>query len=190
MRTLRAFLAVRPSDGVLAEIASASAELAAASSEVRWLPSDGLHVTLKFLGDVPEAEVPGIERALEERFLESSPVDVELRGLGVFPNWKKPRIVWAGLHGDGLVELVDAAERALSPLGFPPEGREFEPHLTIGRLRSMRGWESLSRALQAARERSFGAFRIREVTLYKSVLRPEGSLYTPLRTFALGSGES
>jgi RNA 2',3'-cyclic 3'-phosphodiesterase len=190
MRTLRAFLAVRPSDEVLAEIARAAAELAPVSAEVRWLAADGLHVTLKFLGDVPEAEVPGIERALEERFCETAPIDVELRGLGVFPNWKKPRIVWVGLHGDGLAGLVDAAERALSPLGFPPEGREFEPHLTIGRLRSMRGWEALSRALQAAREQSFGTTRLTEVTLYKSVLRPEGSLYTPLRRFALGPAEA
>ena len=186
MRHLRAFLAVHPTAEVLAEIERAREELSAAGADVRWSKADGLHVTIKFLGEVPEPELGGIERALEERLAELAPVEVEARGLGVFPNWKRPRIVWVGLEGGGLATIADAAESALAPLGFPPEGREFSAHLTLGRVRSPRGWETLSRTLQAQRERSFGRSTISEATLYKSDLRPDGSVYTPLRVFPLG----
>ena len=87
MRHLRAFLAVHPSGDVLAEIESAREELSAAGADVRWARADGLHVTIKFLGEVPEPELAGIERALEERLAEQTPIDVEVGGLGVFPNW-------------------------------------------------------------------------------------------------------
>ncbi|MGH7804184.1 MAG: RNA 2',3'-cyclic phosphodiesterase [Candidatus Binatia bacterium] len=187
MRHLRAFLAVHPTADVLAEIERAREELAAAGADVRWAKADGLHVTIKFLGEVPEPELGGIERALEERLAELAPMESEVRGLGVFPNWKKPRVVWVGFEGDGLEAIAEAAERALAPLGFPPEGREFAPHLTLGRVRSPRGWEALSRTLQAQRERSFGCSRIAEATLYKSDLRPDGSVYTPIRVFPLGA---
>lgn len=190
MRTIRAFLAIRPSDDVLTEIAKVTTELSETGAEVRWVRPEGLHVTIKFLGEVPEGEIAGIDRALEERFAEVGPVEVDAKGLGVFPNWKRPRVVWVGLAGDGLATLADVTERALAPLGFPPEGREFEPHLTIGRLRGMRGWEALSRALQASRDRSFGIWHVTGATLYKSVLRPEGSIYTPLRDFSFGSAAS
>jgi 2'-5' RNA ligase len=186
MRHLRVFLAVHPSSEVLAEIERTREELAASGADVRWARADGIHVTIKFLGEVPEPELGGIERALGERLAELEPIDVEARGLGVFPNWKRPRIVWVGLEGEGLGMIADAAERALAPLGFPPEGREFAAHLTLGRVRSLRGWETLSRQLQTDRERAFGRSRIAEATLYKSDLRPDGSVYTPLRVFALG----
>ena len=98
--------------------------------------------------------------------------------------------MWVGLRGDGLAAMADAVEGALAPLGFPPEGREFSAHLTLGRVRSLRGWEALSRALQTHRERPFGRSRIVEATLYKSDLRPDGSVYTPLRVFPLGRAEA
>jgi 2'-5' RNA ligase len=101
---------------------------------------------------------------------------------------KKPRVLWVGLYGGGLAELVERTETALSPLGFPPEEREFTPHLTIARFRSTRGWERLLAAIKDARDQSFGVSRIAKATLYRSELRADGPVYTSLTELSFGPG--
>ncbi len=179
---IRAFLAIQPADDVLRALKDLQRELGDVGADVRWVSPDAMHLTVQFLGDVREQEIPEIERGLREQFASVEPFDLECRGLGVFPNWKRPRVVWIGLHGDGLNAVAESAETVLSPLGFPPEEREFSPHITIGRIRSARGWESLGRALKEHGERSIGTSRIDHATLYRSQLRPDGAVYTPLLT--------
>jgi 2'-5' RNA ligase len=185
---IRTFLAIQPSPEVLETLETFAGELRKTGGDVRWIKGDSMHLTIKFLGDVPEREIGGLSRALEERFVEQAPIDVEFRGIGVFPNMKKPRVLWVGLHGGGLGELVERAETALSPLGFPPEEREFTPHLTIGRFRSTRGWERLLAAIKDARDQSFGVGQIAKATLYQSDLRADGPVYTALTEFSFGPG--
>jgi 2'-5' RNA ligase len=182
---IRAFLAIRPSDEVLRSLESLQKELAAGGIDARWAAADAIHLTVQFLGDVREPELPEIERGLRDGLRAVQPFDLECRGLGVFPNQKRPRVVWAGLHGDGLSALAEAVETVLSPLGFPPEERELVPHLTLGRLRSARGTESLVRMVKIAADREFGVSRIDRVVLYRSRLRPDGAVYTPLVQFPL-----
>jgi 2'-5' RNA ligase len=177
---LRAFLAIQPAAEALRALRDLQRELGDVGADVRWVPVESMHLTVQFLGDVREAEVPEIDRRLRERFATIEPFDLECRGLGVFPNWKRPRVVWIGLHGDGLDAVAESAETVLSPLGFPPEEREFSPHITIGRMRSTRGWESLSRALRERNEQSIATSRIDHATLYRSQLRPDGAVYTPI----------
>lgn len=180
---IRAFLAIRPADDVLRSLKAAQEELGQAGIDARWVSADALHLTVQFLGDVREPEVPEIERGLREGLAALPPFELDCRGLGVFPNQKRPRVVWVGLHGGGLSALAEVTETVLSPLGFPPEERDVTPHITIGRLRSIRGAESLVRIVKGSGDRGFGTSHIDHATLYRSQLRPEGAVYTRLVTF-------
>jgi 2'-5' RNA ligase len=184
---IRTFLAIHPSTEVLDRIGELQTDLSDLAGAVRWIAPSSMHLTIHFLGDVRETEMNGIERALAESLLAQEPIDVECRGLGVFPNLRKPRILWVGLHGDGLADLAERAEIALAPLGFPPADREFRPHLTIGRLRSSKTIDSLAPLLRSTTDRSFGASRVDHAVLYKSELRPTGSVYSPLATLPFGA---
>jgi RNA 2',3'-cyclic 3'-phosphodiesterase len=183
---IRAFLAIRPSAEVLRNLAEAQKELAASGADARWVPPEAMHLTVQFLGDVREAEIPELERGLGERLREIEPFDLECLGFGVFPNQKRPRVVWVGLFGAGLSEVAEVVETVLSPLGFPPQEQEFSPHITLGRLRSVRGVEGLVRIVKASGGRTFGTSRIDHVTLYRSVLHPDGAVYTPVLELPLG----
>ena len=104
---------------------------------LRPVNPDGVHLTLKFLGDVSTSTVGDVAAALEGAAAGARPFDLELRGVGGFPDLRRPRVLWVGVGGDleALQRLYESVESALAPLGFPPEGRAFTPHLTLARLR-------------------------------------------------------
>lgn len=188
--TVRTFLAIHPSAELREAVAALQKELESSGAELRWVGPEALHLTIKFLGDVVERELPGVTRALEESLATLAPLDLEARGLGVFPGWKKPRILWIGLEGEGLMTLVDAVESALSPLGFPPEAREFTPHVTVARVRSTRGMDGLGRQLRDLAERPLARFVVASATLTRSDLRPDGPIYKPIAVIPLGAPKS
>lgn len=100
---------------------------------VRWVRPEGLHLTLKFLGDVDEAREPELRAALGAAAT-ARPVTVHIEGFGVFPDFARPRVFWAGVEPDAPLELLQhGVEQAFGPLGFPTEARPFRPHLTLGR---------------------------------------------------------
>ncbi|HEV8715891.1 MAG TPA: RNA 2',3'-cyclic phosphodiesterase, partial [Candidatus Binatia bacterium] len=107
------------------------------------------------------------------------------QGLGAFPNLRRPRVLWAGLRGEGLQEMSQALETALMPLDFPPEERELTPHLTLGRVRSLRGWEHVLAVVKEYEQTRFGESTVDQVTLYQSELRPDGAVYSPLGSVPL-----
>jgi RNA 2',3'-cyclic 3'-phosphodiesterase len=146
---------------------------------------ENLHVTLKFLGAVDEARLPDVTAALD--VAASAPAfDVEVRGLGAFPTVSRPRVLWAGAPGSPtFTRLADEVDRALTGLGFPPEGRGFTPHVTLGRVREPRRNPPLAEALEAAAERPFGMLRVVSVSLMRSDLSPRGARYTELAAVAL-----
>ena len=101
---------------------------------VKWVRLDGLHLTLKFLGDVDEVQEPSLRAALGQVAGEARPVTLHIEGFGVFPDFRRPRIVWAGVAPDPALELLQhRVEQVFAPLGFPTEARTFRPHLTLGR---------------------------------------------------------
>jgi 2'-5' RNA ligase len=144
-------------------------------------------VTLKFLGDIARNQVEPILAALRSALREHPPLHVSAQGLGAFPNLRRPRVVWAGLAGEGFKELSETVETALMPLDFPPEEREFAPHLTLGRVRSLRGWERVLAVVKEHEQTNFGESRVEQVTLYQSELRPDGAVYSPLGSIPLGN---
>jgi len=177
---IRAFIAVSLAAPVIEEIAKVRAVLQEAKGDIRWTRVEGLHLTLKFLGDIERNQVEPLLAALRETMRDRLPLHILAQGLGAFPNLRRPRVLWVGLSGEGLPEMSEAIETALMPLDFPPEEREFTPHLTLGRVRSLRGWEHVLAGVKEYEHTRFGESTIDQVTLYQSELRPDGAVYTSL----------
>ncbi len=154
---------------------------------MRWVPPGNIHITLKFFGNVTDAEVPAIITAAREVVAEQAPLTLKVTGAGAFPNVRSPWVVWLGLGGDmlPLSQFFYRLEKAFAPLDYPPEGRAFNPHLTLGRVRSPEGRAQLSRALEKLVV-DWPPFPVREIILFQSVLSPKGSTYTPLEIIQLG----
>jgi 2'-5' RNA ligase len=177
---IRAFIAVTLAESVIEEIAKVRSLLQAANGDIRWTRVEGLHLTLKFLGDITRSQVEPVLGVLQDVVRQQQPLNLVAQGLGAFPSLRRPRVLWVGLKGEGIAELSEAIETALMPLDFPPEERDFAPHLTLGRVRSPRGWERIFRLIKEHEHTVFGECSIDRLTLYQSDLRPDGAIYTPL----------
>ena len=185
---IRAFIAVDLDDPVIEKVCNVVAILKSRITEIRWLRKENLHLTLKFLGNIAESQVEPITAALRHPLGLFSPCTISAKGLGVFPDFRRPKILWVGLTGDQLVQLAAEIESALMPLGFTPENRAFTPHLTIGRWREgSRPAKNLRQEIDSLNDFEFGACAVRQIVLFQSVLKPEGASYSELRTIQLGT---
>jgi 2'-5' RNA ligase len=188
----RLFVALEPPEAVRRRVAALAAELrrraGRAADDLRWVPAENVHLTLQFLGAVPEERVSGVIEAVAGAAAGSRPLSLEVRGAGGFPNARRPRVVWLGLEGETapLTALVADLGRRLMPLGFPPEARAFSPHLTLARARDARGAPGLGGALAAAALGEGVAWRAGEIVVFESHLSPRGSRYEPLERAPLG----
>ena len=157
---------------------------------VRWVRPEGIHLTLKFLGNTGPDLVPRILDALEESSRGLAAFDLGLADLGVFPGIANPKVLWVGLRGDleELKELQQRAEAHLEHLGFPADARGFSPHLTLGRARadlSPKQRRQMGEALRKVAPVSSVEWRVREVHLIQSTLTPEGAVYRRLGTLPM-----
>jgi RNA 2',3'-cyclic 3'-phosphodiesterase len=160
---------------------------AAPQADVRWTAATAMHLTLAFLGEVAEERVTSIRDALAGVTSSTPPIALVCGTLGTFPGAARPRVVWAGIV-DGLRELgllASGVADALEPLGFAPERRPFRGHVTLGRVRSRRGFSPLARELDAAARVTFGRWTASHVVLYRSHLRRTGSVYEALAVLPL-----
>lgn len=155
----------------------------------RWVHLPNLHLTLRFLGDTPPGLVPAVARAVAAAVEGAAAFDVELGGAGAFPAARKPRALWLGIRAgaEELGELAAALDPALAPLGWPPDGRPYRPHLTVARLDAARIADgvAVTEALRGAAEAWRTRFRAERVVLYRSHLgggtpRHEPVLEVPL----------
>jgi 2'-5' RNA ligase len=196
--TIRTFVAVVLSEDVKATLTAAQEELRAhmgrAANAIRWVRPEGIHLTLQFLGDVIEAAIPDIEKALQAASTGSRPISLELSGLGVFPNLRRPRVLWVGLDGTpqavkDLHRLHRAVSEELAHLGFKPD-KSFDPHLTLGRVRDTVRPDELAAISDVASRHANRLvprlpFHIDAISLMKSDLQPGGSIYTRLARLEL-----
>lgn len=154
------------------------------TSLVRWLPAENIHLTLKFFGDVSPANVDMLTQMLRAEADACSPFDIQLGGLGSFPSLKLPRVIYIGIQAPaGLEALYHGIQSAAARLGYESEPRSFSPHLTIGRVRQnviSSEQQKIRRALEEIKIDSLGTARVDSVHLYKSDLKPGGSVYTRL----------
>ena len=186
--TIRLFVALELPPQTREALAEIATRLRAASPPaVRWVHPAGIHLTLKFIGEVDRAMVEGIRAALAA-VRSAHPVETCFRGLGWFPNPRHPRVLWAGVEaGSELAELAGAIEHALEPLGIARENREFSPHLTLARIKEPKGLERLRQEVETAGLPDFGRAEYAEFDLMESVLRPQGAVYTRVEKFAFAS---
>jgi 2'-5' RNA ligase len=179
----RLFVALEPPEPVRRRLAVLADELrrgaGRAGDDVRWVPPENVHLTLQFLGAVPEERVAAVEAALRDAAAGARPLSLSLHGAGGFPNARRPRILWAGLEGDvaPLADLVRELGLRLGRLGFPPEERPFSPHLTLGRARDGHGAPGLAGALARAARIEPTPWRATELVLFESHLSPKGPRY-------------
>ena len=150
--------------------------------EARWARVEGLHVTLKFVGEASESRVDEMKAALAS--VKAAPFAVHFTGVGFFPNQKAARVFWAGVDGgDQLPRLASTIDAALEKLGFPRETKSYHPHLTLART-SARPLRELQ-PLLADPPPQFGTMTAREFFLYQSQPQKGGSKYTKLERFTL-----
>lgn len=180
---MRLFVAVRPPDDVLAAVEQALAPARRAMVGPKWVGEDQWHLTLQFLGQVPEEAVPDVSQALES-VSKVQPFPARLGGGGAFPKVARARIIWLGVVGgtDDMVGLAGAVQGALGPLGVPEE-RQYQPHLTLARLKVP---GDVSPVVETLGDGPVGsAFVVREVVLYESKVSRAGARYEPVSAVAL-----
>lgn len=182
--SVRTFLAIGlPSDMHFA-IGQMQNELKRKLPLINWVKSGNLHVTLKFLGDTPESKIDELEQVVAQAVRGLTPFGLNVKGFGAFPNPQAPRSIWIGIEGDenALANLVLQVEASVIALGFPKEVKPFRPHLTLARIK--REHQEVGQAIEKAGVLAdpflFGRVLVEQVTLFKSDLRPTGSVYSPL----------
>jgi 2'-5' RNA ligase len=165
-----------------------AADLKKCGADVKWVKSEAMHLTIKFLGDVRGDLIPAIEGELQTLLVDQAAMDMRVSGLGAFPGLNKPRVIWAGLKdvSGRLAPLAARLESSLEPLGFPAEKRSFSPHLTLGRVRSSgAGLRDLVEAVRQRMDSPGPKFVADRVVFFESVLKPSGAEYFPISSFDL-----
>jgi len=183
---LRTFIAIPLPEAVQDKVDALLSDLRKADAAVRWVPARNLHLTLKFLGDVAEARLEELYVGIRMATEGIEPFRITLTGLGAFPNARRPRVLWIGMDvPEAMQRLYENIEKDLSRLHFPKEKRRFSPHLTIGRVKGLRGMERLMSVVERT---EFGpeTVSVERIVAMKSDLRPTGAVYAPLKKFALG----
>ena len=183
---LRCFIAIEFSDEIRKSIWQATAPMRAVEADVKWVEESNYHLTLKFLGSVDEELIPRIKATLEEIATKHTAFEITIRGAGVFPDARRPRVVWVGIESaQGLGLIARDIEAGMIQYGFAPEDRSFSPHLTVGRVKSLRGSGDVMRALHALGQVSFGVQAVRSIAIMKSDLTPHGPIYGRLHEIIL-----
>lgn len=183
---VRAFIALETVPDAKREIRSLQEKLRRFhDARVSWVRSEGVHLTLKFLGDVKTELLPDIEKLIENCASQVSPFELATTVTGGFPNLKKPRVLWIGLDGgEQLEQLQRDIDNALSSLGFERERKRFHPHLTVGRVRSIDSRSGLNEYLS---NYDFPQIRwmVNKIRLMSSILKPGGAEYRELAGVSL-----
>ena len=184
---MRLFVAVNLPPDTRESLHADTAHLRSATTAVRWTASASLHLTLKFLGEQPESLVGDLIAALAPVCAKHRSFDVQTTGVGAFPNFRRPRVVWVGMTGESeLRTLVRDTDVALVPLGLAPEAREFRAHLTLGRVKGELSAAENAALVAAARQAlPTRGMSVRTVDLMRSELGPGGSRYTVLAAVPL-----
>jgi len=180
---MRAFIAIDLPEPIRAALRQQQAAFRAICPDGRWTRPEGIHLTLKFLGEISDQQVTQVTEALQE-LGPVAPFSVEVKGFGVFPDARRPRVFWTGVVAPpNLAGLAEQVERALEKLGFAPEDRAFTPHLTLARFKVPRPQPALQSHLERLGAPSLGRFEVSEFFLFESKLSPQGAEYRKVTRF-------
>jgi RNA 2',3'-cyclic 3'-phosphodiesterase len=186
MAEIRTFICFELPENIKAALLQVQDRLRPLGHGVSWARIDGIHLTLKFLGDVEESRIDAVAAAVERVCGGEAPLPMSLAGAGAFPNLKRPRVYWVGISEPSgrLLSFQQKIDEALTKLDFPKETRPFSPHLTLGRVKFPDQPEKIAQAIEAYHPAAL-PFTVDEIVVMKSDLKPSGAVYTPLRRIAL-----
>jgi 2'-5' RNA ligase len=187
---IRSFLAFDIPEKLKAELTSVIDLFSPKVKGIKWIAPERMHCTVRFFGNIEEDVLLGkLSDMIARELRHQSPIHLEGHGIGVFPNWRYPRVLWAGLAGetDAIISLHAKLEDAFREFGLKKDPRELRLHLTLGRAKSaFREKEPLISLVERMTEKAFGAFNVAELVLYRSDITKDGPVYTALKKFPLG----
>ncbi len=187
---MRCFIAINIPEEIRAELADLQKELAGRvdirKGDVKWVEPEGMHLTLKFLGEVPDNQITEVCRIVKQVAERHRAFDFAVKEVGAFGG-RSARVLWvgAGLDSPELLDLQQELEDELAEAGWPKEGRQFSGHLTLCRIRNSKAGEKLGQVVNQYKDFDLGTVRAGSLTVYESQLRPDGPVYTPLGNFTL-----
>lgn len=186
METVRCFVAVFLHPSLHREIAAVQKRLSHSGADIKWVEPSNLHFTLQFLGEVETNRIPGIADALKECVSESYGFELQLDSLGAFPHLQSPRVIWVGVNAgrEHLRNLMSTVGEAMKMEGFARDSKGFSPHLTIGRVRSLRNLKPLLEKLNSGTSVT-GKMEVTEIHFTASELTPRGPIYSPIDVIPL-----
>lgn len=182
----RLFIAIKfhPSDTLLEVFRSLKENLR--EDKIKWVEEHNLHLTLKFFGDTEETMIPAIRKAMNAAAGRSPGFDLELKGTGIFGSRYDPRVIWLGIEPcPGLQSLYENLWEELGKPGYVPDSQNFVPHLTIGRVKSIRNKRFFQEVIQQYKEGLIQRETVRELYLFESILQPAGPIYKVIDSFIL-----
>lgn len=186
---MRTFIAIELPQAITAALGDVQKTLKSSKLNIRWVPPENIHLTLKFLGDIPPEAVDPISRILSDSVRIFEPLSLSARGSGAFPGIKNPRVIWIGLSGQipQLRALQEGLEKNLATIGYAMEKREFKAHLTLGRVKGAVDPVKLNIALNQVMDFTTEPFSADRIFLFRSDLKPTGPVYTQLACAALAA---
>lgn len=187
-KNIRVFLAIEPPENVLQEMIRLQEKLKQEiSGRISWTRPQGQHLTLKFFGDISKEDVNNICATVQKRIVAEAKFNLKIEKLGVFPDARRPRVLWCGVKGDvgQLINLQKKLDGDFAALGFPEEDRSFKAHLTLARIKDPRELMGMSEALKKYNLFIAGEFTCDKLFLFQSNLTPQGAVYTKLAEFSL-----
>lgn len=176
---IRCFIAVLLPEEIKAKACEIQDKLKRVNADVKWVEKENLHITLRFLGEIEEELVEKIKDTMLEIGKKFPPPKLEFKGIGAFPDLRRPRVIWIGGEAPLLGEIAKDLEERIRKLGIPPE-KPFSFHLTLGRVRSPKNLHSLTKALQEIGEINLGKTIAESFFLMRSILYPQGPQYSPI----------
>ncbi|TEB07201.1 2'-5'-RNA ligase [Pelotomaculum schinkii] len=179
MRQMRLFIAVNFPEEIKRTLGAFIRSLSQIPSDLKWVREENLHLTVQFLGNVPEEQVPAVSMALQKSVTGIAPFRLVLKGAGAFPSVERPRVLWVGIGGETapLLILQRQVQREMGFMGFEPEKRKFSPHLTLARARSPYGFIDVMEKAREDTGKAFGTVRIDSIELMLSDLQAKGPSY-------------
>ena len=184
---MRKFIAIELDNTIKDNVSALIQKLDTGDRNIRWIKPQGMHLTLKFLGEVSENKIIEVKSVLGSIAKDYSRFPLSLKGTGTFPPAARvPRVVWIGIEkNEFLQDIQDRMEKELHNIQFPKEKRKYHPHLTLGRVKGLQNIETVMETLNQYKKAEFGGMTVNKITLFKSTLKPTGAEYTILSEFHL-----
>lgn len=185
VKTIRSFLSIEINRELLNNIETVQKEFKKIDANIKYVPSENMHFTLKFFGNIEKNEINEISECIEDVLKDFKPFDLNINGTGSFPNENIIKVIWIGIKNNPtLTELQKQLDKSFSKIGFKKE-KNFKSHLTIGRMKSKQNKEEIQKKLKEFKNKEIGTMTVNKISLKKSTLTANGPIYNNLKTFIL-----